>query len=318
MKTLRSIIALALLGTLLLSVCPALAADPLSISYLGAFDSPISIAKGQYGAVLKTKINATQSGAVTLTLTDVVDKAKPVFYTATQNGAVGQEITWNLPYYDAGMTGDTRTKKVRADFQMDGKTYTMNIYYTYNKNGGNEYVTVEKATWYSNNTACSFGPAFRDAKPGMTDKWYLFTPINLSIQGRQTFDYVASNTYVIGQVYVDVAGDSVTVTYHNYYAAASGNTETQSEFFTFFPDLFGVTEVEPENMADKGYVFGQPISIEKDLNGDTNVLLFVRNRVTYCDYVNSTHKLTRYWPNLPERVTLRNQMLQMMDQQASY
>ena len=68
------------------------------------------------------------------------------------------------------------------------------MYYTYKKSNGQEYVEVEKATWYSNNTACSFGPAFRDVRPGMTDKWYLFTPINLSIQGRQTFDYVASNT----------------------------------------------------------------------------------------------------------------------------
>ena len=48
------------------------------------------------------------------------------------------------------------------------------------------------------------------------------------------------------------------------------------------------------------------------------MLLFVRNRVTYCDYVNSTHKLTRYWPNLPERVKLRNDMLEMMDKAGSY
>ena len=324
MKMLRSMTALLVLCALLLSALPALAADPLNISYLGSFDNPVIIAKGMKGEALKVKVNSTDSGVISLTLTDMVDKNKPVIFTETVTGvSAGKEFNWALPYYDKDMTGNTITKKIRAALQMDGKAYTIDLYYTYKKSNGQEYVEVEKATWYSNNTACSFGPAFRSdeiqrIKPGITDKWYLFTPINLTIQGRQTFDYVASNTYVIGQVYVDVTGDTVTVTYHNYYAAASGNTETVSEFFTFFPDLFGITEVEPENMIDKGYAFGQPISIEKDLNGDTNVLLFVRNRVTYCDYVNSTHKLTRYWPNLPERVTLRNSMLNMMDQQGSY
>ena len=324
MKMLRSMTALLLLCAILLSALPALAADPLGITYLGSFGYPVTIAKDQKGDVVKIKVNSTDSGVISLTLTDMVDKEKPVIYSETKTGiSAGQEFNWALPYYDKDMTGNTITKKIRAAFQMDGKTYTMDLYYTYKKSNGQEYVEVEKSTWYSNNTACSFGPAFKSdeiqrIKPGITDKWYLFTPIDLTIQGRQTFDYIASNTYVIGQVYVDVSGDIVTVTYHNYYAQASGNTETVSEFFTFFPDIFGVTEVEPEDMLDKGYAFGQPISINNDLNGDTNVLLFVRNRVTYCDYVNSTHKLERYWPNLPERITLRNNMLDMMDKEGSY
>ena len=329
MKMLRSMTALLLLCALLLSAIPALAADPLTITYLGSFGYPVTIEKGDMGEVLQIKVNSTKSGVITLTMTDMVDKKKPVIYTETKTGiSAGQEFKWALPYYDEDLTGKAVTKKIKAEFEMDGKTYAIDLYYTYayyynDKNEKIEYVSVEKATWYSNNTACTFGPAFKSdeiqrIKPGITDKWYLFTPIDLTIQGRQTFDYIASNTYVIGQVHVDVNGDIVTVTYHNYYAQDSGNTEAVSEFFTFFPDIFGVTEVEPENMLDKGYAYGQPISIINDLNGDTNVLLFVRNRVTYCDYVNNTHKLERYWANLPERVVLRNNMLEMMDQQGSY
>ena len=112
---------------------------------------------------------------------------------------------------------------------------------------------------------------------------------------------------------MDVAGDSVTVTYYNFYAKFDGKTETLTEFLTFFPDLKSVTNVEPETMNVPTYAFGQTISIENDLNGDTNVLLFIRNTVTYCDYPTNTAKLTRFWPNLPEHKELRQKMIDMMD-----
>ena len=48
--------------------------------------------------------------------------------------------------------------------------------------------------------------------------------LNLSVQGRQTYELVGSNMYVIGEVYVDVYGDTLTVTYHNYYDGKGGNT----------------------------------------------------------------------------------------------
>ena len=307
MKNALRVLALALLLALLCSAS-ALAADKgLTISYI----NPATLTKGQSAKVLSTKFNTVSDGTVTYSLTDTVKKT--VIYTETKTGVkAGQEIQWSVPYYDEGMSASKPVKEIRASFLLDGKTYTFNLYYNYTADNGGT-VTVEKATWYSKNTACSFGPAFRDMRPSLTDKWYTFTPIDLTKQGRQTFEYVASNMYVIGQVYVDVTGDTVRVTYHNYYADQSGNTETLTEYFTFFPDLKSVTNVDPETMDDLGFHFGEDISIEKDLNGDTNVLLFVRNQVTYCDYVTNSHKLTRFWPNLPERKALRQQMQAMMD-----
>ena len=307
MKTLRSLLALLLLTALTLAACPVLAAEtPLTIQYLGA----VTLSSGQSADILKTTVHSTMNGAVVYTLTDTANQA--VVYTETKNGVTaGQQIVWPAPYYDRDLSAAKPVKRLRAAFQMDGKAYTYDLYYNYNpKDGG---VTVEKNTWYSNNTACSFGPAFRDARPGLTDLWYTFTPVDLTIQGRQTFEYIASNMYVIGEVYVDVRGDSVTVTYHNFYQAQGGNTQTLTEYYKFFHDLNSVGEVEPERMTDQGFVFGRPVSIERDLQGDTNVLLFVRNRVTYSVYVNPTHKLERYWPNLPERAALRSRMLNLMD-----
>lgn len=307
MKNVLRVLLLALLLTLAFSASAMAANNGLTISYTG----PATLTHGQTAQILSTKIRKPGDGTVVYTLTDTAKKT--VVYTETQTGVTaGQVIKWTVPYYDKDMSAKKPVRQLRASFLLDGKTYTYSLYYTYSKENGGT-VTVEKGTWYPDNTACSFGPAFRDVRPGLTDKWYLFTPVDLTRQGTQTFEYIASNLYLIGEVYVDVYGDTVRVTYHNFYEAQGGNTQTLTEYFTFFHDLRSVTNVEPETMGDPGFRFGQSISIAGDLDGDTNVLLFVRNQVTYRDYVTDSHKLTRFWPNLKERRDLRNQMLAMMD-----
>lgn len=173
-------------------------------------------------------------------------------------------------------------------------------------------VPIVTYKWYPNNTACAFGPQYRNVKPSLTDKWYMFTPIDLGQQGVQTYELVASNMYVIGEVEVNVEGDSVVVNYRHFYGKGA-NTFTKQEFFTVFSDLDAVTSVEPEDMPDNPFKFGEAFSIQNDLQGDTNVLLYVRNLVTYRDYATKEAKLTRFWPNITWRRDLRNQMLGMMD-----
>ncbi len=306
-KLLRVLAIAAMLAALMLPLGTALAEKAMVIS----FNGPANLSPGQAAAVLTTKINAVQDGTVVFSLTDTVKRT--VVYTESRTGIqAGQEIAWKVPYYDEGMSSSKPVKAMRASFVLDGKTYSYMIYYNFSvENGGT--LTVEKGTWYSNNTACSFGPAFRDVRPSLTDKWYTFTPVDLSKQGRQTFEYVASNKYVIGEVFVDVAGDEVTVNYHNFYDAQDGQTKTLTEYVTFYRDLASVKNVNPETTDQLGFRFGQTLSIANDLEGDTNVLLYIRNEVTYCDYVNYSHKLTRFWPNLPERKALREQMLAIMD-----
>ena len=309
-KLLCGVLTMMIMGTILFAAVPGLA-ETKALAF--DFIQSAELSPGQSAQVLKTKINATASGTIIYSLVD--QKNKTVAYTETRNNIhAGQELIWDLPYDDTGLNLDKPTKQMVASFLMDGQTYTFEVYYTYQMKNGVVTLLVEKAAWYPNNTACSFGPAFRDVKPSLTDKWYLFTAVDLSIQGRQEFEYIASNMYVIGKVYVDVYGDQVTVTYHNFYEEQGGNIETQSEFFTFFHDLKSVKNVEPETMDDPGYQFGWPISIENDLDGDTRVLLFIRNRVTYRDYVTNSHKLTRFWPNLQERKQLREQMIFWMNE----
>ena len=298
---------LALLAAALLPAWGAHAEEkPLTMVCLG----PVTLFAGQRADVIQTTVNSTSSGTVTYSLVDAVRNT--VLYTETKTGLkAGDAVSWPAVYDAERLSASRPVKRVRACFLMDGKTYTYNLYYNYSAKDG--AVTVEKASWYYSNTACSFGPAFRDARPGLTEKWYTFTPVDLTVQGRQTFEYVASNMYVIGEVYVDVAGDTVCVSYRNFYEEKQGNTRTVSEYYTFLHDLAGVTEAEPEKRTDPGYRFGQPVSISRDLNGDTRVLLFVRNVVNYSNYPTDTVKFDRYWPNLPERVARRNAMELLMD-----
>lgn len=150
-------------------------------------------------------------------------------------------------------------------------------------------------TWYPSNTASSAGFSFRNLRPELTDKWYNFTPIDLGQDGTTIIPLVAGNVYIVGKIEVKVAGDEVVVGY-SLYGAGSDTARMESEFFTFFANLDSVTTVTPEDLGE-GYKFGEPISIQNDLQGDTKVLLFVRNVLTFRDYYTGDRQLARYWPN---------------------
>ncbi len=165
------------------------------------------------------------------------------------------------------------------------------------------------------NTVSSFGPHFRDVTPRLTDLWYMFTPIDLSIQGRQTFVLVASNMFEVGEAYVDVNQDTVTVSYYMFdQEKPDFSTELISEFVTFYNSYADVDIVEPENMpGPSAFAFNQPFSIQNQLGGDTNVLMFIRNRITYYRFPTPRSEYIRFWENKPEYIARREAMLNMMD-----
>lgn len=172
---------------------------------------------------------------------------------------------------------------------------------------------------YRNNTATAFGPHFRDTTPELTKLWYMYTPLDLTRQGRQTYELVGSNMYVIGEVYVDVYGDTVTVTYHNFYDGKGGTTKTTKEYLGIFGSYSDV--VLPSDTPLKSYVnpdsrfqFGVPFSIQYDLKGDTRVLMLVRNVVDYWLFPRPNDaQLRRFYENSSENSALRSSMMAIMD-----
>ena len=234
------------------------------------------------------------------------------------------------------MAGDTPTpvparvyNKMVYDDEITTYRYTIKapgvterLYYgqklNITKNSAGETINTYKQvynSYYPNNTVSSFGPHFRDVTPNLTDLWYMFTPIDLSLQGRQTFVLAASNMYEVGWVHVDVQGDGVIVTYEMMHGDEPGfTTETHSEFLTFYNEYADVGIVEPEDMpGPSAFAFGRPFSISYDLGGDTNVLMFVRNRITYFQFPAPKSEYIRFWENKDEYETRREGMLNMMD-----
>ena len=234
------------------------------------------------------------------------------------------------------MAGDTPTpvparvyNKMVYDDEITTYRYTIKapgvterLYYgqklNITKNSAGETINTYKQvynSYYPNNTVSSFGPHFRDVTPDLTDLWYMFTPIDLSLQGRQTFVLAASNMYEVGWVHVDVQGDGVIVTYEMMHEDEPGfTTETLSEFLTFYNEYADVGIAEPEDMpGPSAFAFGRPFSISYDLGGDTNVLMFVRNRITYFQFPAPKSEYIRFWENKDEYETRREGMLNMMD-----
>ncbi|MBE5781845.1 MAG: hypothetical protein E7329_00855 [Clostridiales bacterium] len=130
-------------------------------------------------------------------------------------------------------------------------------------------------TYYYDNTACSFGPRFRDQENAVTDKWFMYTPVDLSKDGTQTFDLIASNVYKIGTVSVTVAEGKVTVDYR----LVSKEIKVSSEFMTIIPALEDVTTVDQE--AFTAYAFGEAIDIQAVAGDDATALIYICNVVDY-------------------------------------
>jgi hypothetical protein len=125
--------------------------------------------------------------------------------------------------------------------------------------------------------ACSEGPRFKDMRPGLTDKWYMYTPLDLAAEGKSTFPLIATNHYIIGSVDVTVAGGSVRVEY----TLNSSKVTVKNEMMTFFPDLASVKTVEPAALEAQNFPFDTAISIRDNLVGNTSVLLYIALSVDY-------------------------------------
>ncbi len=162
---------------------------------------------------------------------------------------------------------------------------------------------------YDQNTVCSFGPQFRDISPRMTDLWYMFTPVDLSVDGTQTFDLIAGNMFVVGQVSVTVKDGRFQVDY----AYNSRQIEIGREYFNIFPDYKSIEEKNLENLhTQKRFSYGKSYGIDDKLGGDTDVILFVCNTATF---EKTARGVGEYYKTHPDRVAQREAMLKMIGMQ---
>lgn len=162
--------------------------------------------------------------------------------------------------------------------------------------------------WYPNNTIALAGLSLQEASTRLPDKWYNVVPIDLTRQGRQTYFLTISNARFIGECYVDVWGDEVTVSCE---ILDKSGIDLKSEYGRWFTSLSQVTTSSIESDRD-GFVFGQPVSISRDLGGVDTALLFIRSKATYRQPFRDGTELPRYWRNTPDWKTFRRNLQELM------
>ncbi len=166
----------------------------------------------------------------------------------------------------------------------------------------------EKVTWYPNNTIGLAGLSLQEANKRLPDKWYNVIPVNLTAEGRQTFFLVITNNKFIGECYVDVYGDTVTVSYD---LIENGSIEVKSHYGRWFTSLGDITTSSIE-ANDNAILFGEPMSISRDLGGADVALLFIRSKATYRMPFADGTALTEYWRNKPEWKEFRKNLTMLM------
>lgn len=137
------------------------------------------------------------------------------------------------------------------------------------------------AVWV-NNTAVSEGLRLRDLFPGLTDKWYMVTPLDLSVPGESAYRLIASNARVIGGVNLKVDEENLTVTY----SLDAVDAQVREERLAFLGGLGAESlqayldslELPPPEDA---FRFGEPISIRNGLGGQPLQAMLILLRLDY-------------------------------------
>lgn len=122
----------------------------------------------------------------------------------------------------------------------------------------------------------SFGLYFEELRPKLTDAWYMFTPLDLGVEGVMSYPLVAGNAFIVGSVNVIIQGGQVTVTYQ-----AAPGVSTGREFFTLFPSLDDIQTINVQLLAGQARPFGQPINIQQAFGEDRKVILYLNNTVDF-------------------------------------
>lgn len=124
----------------------------------------------------------------------------------------------------------------------------------------------------------SEGPLFLSFRQNLTEEYYMFTPMDLSVDGEYRFPLIGSTLQAVGEAKVTVMSGMTIVTY---FLVNGVRVDQKDEFFTFFPDIRSVKTVKPSQLKEVRLEFGVPYSVPSWLNSDPSVLLYINCPVSY-------------------------------------
>lgn len=127
-------------------------------------------------------------------------------------------------------------------------------------------------------TLTSEGPPFLSFRTDLTQEFFMFTPMDLSVDGEYHFPLVADGLHTVGEAKVVVKSGMVVV---SYLVVNGVKVDEKNEFFTFFPDIRSVPSVLPKDLQAQKLQFGMPYSVQAWLGSDSKVLLYINCPVSY-------------------------------------
>ena len=168
--------------------------------------------------------------------------------------------------------------------------------------GLSETEELDTERWSS--TVCAFGPELRESNlyPYSSDKWYMFTPFDASMNGVQTYDLIASEKIIVGQVTLTIRDGYLTVDYTLKYP---NQIQITLEFFTVLGRIGELSSFEPEGLMHLKINRNQPINLNEKFPGDTHLVLYFCSR---CSLVNRPYQYTM----LNKKDSVHSSQLSMM------
>ncbi len=134
----------------------------------------------------------------------------------------------------------------------------------------------------------SFGLYIEDFRPRLTDKWYMFTPIDVGADTTLTYPLVAENAWIIGSVTIRIAGGNIVVE-----PQVTAGVTVQQEFMAIVGNLDGLPTVNPDLLAAQRLPLRTSIPIQATFGEDKKVAMYLHLKV---DFSTKTAGITPFDP----------------------
>ncbi len=136
---------------------------------------------------------------------------------------------------------------------------------------------------YPNATVCAFGPRLKESNlyPNYSDRWYMFTPFDASMNGSQTFELVAADSVIVGEVTLNIRDGFLTI---DYSLKGGDAIRINLEFFTVLGRIGELSTYEPEGLMQLKVNRNQAINLNEKFPGDTHLVLYFCSRCTLTNH----------------------------------
>lgn len=311
----------------------------LSLLLLAAilFTLPLSALAKERGREPLHNVNLDQSGSESFTQ-DNYFKARWITVSATIQGPAEVQVQVSLESNNkvvfsevvSDVNGAYLSPEIYLEF-VKSETIPYRVELFVNGEQAKNVIIHRMLLELNNNNVTTRGIRFREYDADITDKWFMFTPINFETispdSGTQVIDLIGSNMYVVGKLTILRSGDNFMLSMQNidnfnqthdasqqsydenYPPDAPVIADHQFKFaemyIAMYPSLSAIESVEHDDIPDQ-YKFDTWYSITDNLASNPRQILYLNGIVSY-----DPNSLERIYDNINSSNT--RQLVDMMN-----